>query len=450
MPRIVRLRTDNNLQSVLDSLVSIGQSQGTLKDRALEEQGATIERRIEAQEAAEPVLVPLDKSLLLQKYTARLPLTTEEKKAFKEAFGVDPLPPPILPAGAPVPMSVIKSGAPPAAPAGAPAGPAGAPAGPAGAPAGPPAGPPAGAPAGPPATPPRPIGASGVFRTLMSISHIPNKTDCDATNASVNAEGVLNHKAVAVSGDKTIVTVEGVSVPLTEGLAVLLLGTDITIGVNKKAITKDDLTAYLTLMRAVGVQRATVVNSKVKKLVAVTTLITQNGAGSTRRGRTAPPTQSGKVGPDGSFGDYSIDVGQLGKGFLHVSDRRGTLLLHQEASPGLRHLLTKHATAKQAGEGLFLPGDLRQYHQLAEKARLRLPKGGNRTALLDSPKGAVAFLPDDEKVLGERLKVLEGMRGAGDQSKDLVSEGVAIADRLLKKRWISKREHEERVRGLLG
>ena len=173
------------------------------------------------------------------------------------------------------------------------------------------------------------------------------------------------------------------------------------------------------------------------------------GAGSTRRGRTAPPTQSGKVGPDGSFGDYSIDLQQLGKGFLHVSDRRGALLLHQEASPGLRHLLTKHATAKQAGEGLFLPGDLRQYHQLAEKAHLRLPKGGNRKALLDSPKGAVAFLPDDEKVLGERLKVLEGMRGAGDTSKDLVSEGVAIADRLLKKRWISKREHEERVRGLL-
>ena len=167
MPRIVRLRTDHNLQSVLDSLVSIGQSQGTLKDRALEEQGATIERRIEAHEAAEPVLVPLDKSLLLQKYTARLPLTTEEKKAFKEAFGVDPLPPPILPAGAPVPMSVIKSGAPPAAPAGAPAGPAGAPAGP-------PAVPPAGA----------PVDTSTIYSSLLRLAGV-NRTDADTTLAYV-------------------------------------------------------------------------------------------------------------------------------------------------------------------------------------------------------------------------------------------------------------------------
>ena len=288
-----------------------------------------------------------------------------------------------------------------------------------------------------------------MFTQLLKISQIPNKTDCDVTNASVNRDGILNKKPVTISGDRSIITVESVSVSLTEGLAVLLLGNDTTIGVYKKSITKEDLNAYLTLLRAVGIQRATLVNSTYKKPVAVTSLLIQQGAGSTRRGRTAPPTMSGKVGPDGSFGDYTIDLGQLGKGFLHVSDRRGALLLHQEASPGLRHLLTRHATAKQAGQGLFLPGDLRQYQQLADRARLRLPKDGNRNTLLDTPKGAVAFLPDDEKVLGDRLTVLEGMRGAGDTSKDLVSEGVAIADRLLKKRWISKREHEERVRSLL-
>ena len=264
---------------------------------------------------------------------------------------------------------------------------------------------------------------------------------------SVKSDMTLNKKRVSIQYTPEPSIQIGLEVhALTPGLAKLLVAKEANLLMNQNPkYVADDLTTYRTLLNEVAFNLRTSSAGKANYIRNRP----MGGAGSTRRGRTAPPTQSGKVGPDGEFGDYSIDLGQLGKGFLHVSDKKGTLILHQEASPGLRHLLTKHSTAKQAGEGLFLPGDLRQYHQLAEKAHLRLPKGGNRKALLDTPRGAVAFLPDDEKVLGERLKVLEGMRGAGDTSKDLVSEGVAIADRLLKKRWISKREHEERVRALL-
>ena len=266
--------------------------------------------------------------------------------------------------------------------------------------------------------------------------------------------GTLVGAAVSVDAGETQVSVDATTVDLSVGLAMLLVCSGTFLDAHATAVSKDDLTHYLALLAAVGVPRVQVEGGTSAKAKSVAQLLTTTGAGIRKRmprgSRKPAKTTTAIVQPDGSFGDSKIDLTQLGKGVLHMTDAKGVMQLHTKVSDGLRHLLTRAATKKHASSGLFLPGDVGNYKELARLAKLKLQKSNNRAVLgSDDPASKVAWLPQDADALSKRLTVLQGIQSAGDKSGALVSEGTAIADRLLSMRELSKKEHEAVVRGLL-
>jgi hypothetical protein len=314
-----------------------------------------------------------------------------------------------------------------------------------------PAAPPA--PPAPPAQPPIPadVLADQLLYVRTKVGGLFRSADLDHTSLSLKKiQGApalqLGGRDAVVDRRTSTITVGGVQRDLTEGLATMLLASPQVINARSRFILPDDMTAYRSLLaRPLGEYPAS------SKRDALETLGSQLGAGLLKGKKKREQTRKrvyteGIIRDDGRFGGYKVDPIQLGQGVLHA-ERDGKVEIHQKISDGLRHLLTRHATAKQAAAGLFRPGDVAHYHQLATQAGIRLNPTDNRNKFMKNP---VAFLPDDPKVLQDRVKVLEGMRAAGDQSTALLSELVAIYDRLLQRRDITAAQHKDAVKPLLS
>lgn len=426
MPRIrltaQEVSSAEHLQSVLDSLSTIHSAQMQLKDQQLERAGALDESARSARpfiegvkEVAQPFIdefiVPIQKA----KMASRAPLPP-------------PIPPPIV--------------TPPSSEVGAPTTPARRP-----------------APAGtetPETVYHDAMESSQVgVEAYASIINILGESSAqrmtrDSTLLSIDPKtGMLQGNRVAFQPSTNTVIVRTASEPLTRGITRLLTNTSAIIDLYRNDITKDDFQAYERLLSKPIKEAPN--SAKKSMLLQLKSQLGagQNGKGSMRRGRKTPMTQSAKIDLEtGQFGTGRIDLNEFHKGNLRLMDGKGRMLLHQPMSSGLKHLLTRHATLKQASNGLYLPGDVKQYHEVASIVGVQPPKTDTRNRLL-RPEGTVAFLPDDPKVLTNRLTVLEGMSEAGDTSGALVSEASAILDRLLRLHEITKADHERRVRALL-
>jgi hypothetical protein len=131
----------------------------------------------------------------------------------------------------------------------------------------------------------------------------------------------------------------------------------------------------------------------------------------------------------------------LGTGVLELTDTKGKIVMRRPATKGLAHLLTHRGSMAGAGTK-YTERDLHDFHEIAEMAGVNVPSHTAKArALLPGVKEAI-FLPKDVPTLEARLEVLRGERGAGNASQALVNEALVIADMLLKKRALSKREHE--------
>ena len=158
--------------------------------------------------------------------------------------------------------------------------------------------------------------------------------------------------------------------------------------------------------------------------------------------------QSGKV-VRGKFGELVVDETQLGKGIFSAKDPDGNLVFHAKVSDGVRHLLKKTATKAQAGKGKFSEKDLETYHELASMARVNHKPTDTRKVLKDPAVKSAVFLPDDPKKLMDRLQTLMGLHGQGNDNRDVKTEALAIADRLLKSRNLTKGQHKTIFQSLI-
>ena len=168
----------------------------------------------------------------------------------------------------------------------------------------------------------------------------------------------------------------------------------------------------------------------------------QAGLGVGDRPRKPPKSQVMCVQPAGTFGDLRRDVRHLGQGIGHLtdSDGEGMLVYHGKGSSGLIHFLTQQAHRGQAGKR-FTADDLRDYHALAQMAKVPVKATDSRARLAEAGTKDAVFIDGDPKAMAERLDTLLGLRGAGNQSTALTNEAMVLADRLLKDRHITKKQH---------
>ena len=151
--------------------------------------------------------------------------------------------------------------------------------------------------------------------------------------------------------------------------------------------------------------------------------------------------QSGKV-VHGKFGALVVDEGQLGKGLFSAKDPDGNLVFHAKVSDGVRHLLKNTATKAQAGKGKYTEKDLATYHELAEMAGVHHKPTDVRRQLKNPAVKSAVFLPEDPKKMFDRLETLMGLHGQGNDNKEVKTEALLLADRLLKGRHLSKGQHK--------
>ena len=165
-------------------------------------------------------------------------------------------------------------------------------------------------------------------------------------------------------------------------------------------------------------------------------------------GRKPPKAQSGRIQHD-RFGDLKVDTKMLGQGIFSATDPSGNLAFYAKVSDGVRHLLTHKATKAQAGKGKFTEKDLETYHELASMAHVNHKPTDVRKVLKDPAVKSASFLPDDPKKLMDRLQTLMGLHGQGNDNRDVKTEALAIADRLLKSRHLTKGQHKTIFSSLL-
>jgi hypothetical protein len=158
--------------------------------------------------------------------------------------------------------------------------------------------------------------------------------------------------------------------------------------------------------------------------------------------------QSGRI-VSGKFGELVVDETQLGKGIFSAKDPDGNLVFHSKVSDGVRHLLKNTATKAQAGKGKFSEKDLETYHELASMARVSHKPTDTRKVLKDPAVKSAVFLPDDPKKMMDRLQTLMGLHGQGNDNRDVKTEALAIADRLLKSRHLTKGQHKTIFQSLM-
>ena len=226
----------------------------------------------------------------------------------------------------------------------------------------------------------------------------------------------------------------------------LLVGSQRAIDERLPTITKKDLEAYLAVLSAAGVAFDTAKASDKKRAIAH--MRQQAGLGVGDRPRKPPKSQAMCVQPAGTFGDLRMDVRQLGQSIVHLTDGEGMLVYHGKGSSGLIHLLTQQAHRGQAGKR-FTADDLRDYHALAQMAKVPVKATNSRARLAEAGTKDAVFIDGDPKAMAERLDTLLGLRGAGNQSTALTNEAMVLADRLLKDLHITKKQHRAVFHALL-
>jgi hypothetical protein len=224
----------------------------------------------------------------------------------------------------------------------------------------------------------------------------------------------------------------------TPGKAILLISTPAGINKNQNAIREDDIKEYNEFITSTGLRSLPLFTYKIKATEELKRKLT--GAG-IRKTRKPPKSAAGRADALGHLGGVKINLHMLGTGVLELTDAKGKIVMRRPATKGLAHLLTHRGSMAGAGTK-YTERDLHDFHEIADMAGVNVPSHTAKArALLPGVKEAI-FLPKDVPTLEARLVVLRGERGAGNASQALVNEALVIADMLLKKRALSKREHE--------
>jgi len=213
-----------------------------------------------------------------------------------------------------------------------------------------------------------------------------------------------------------------------------------------QSVTKDALDAYRAILANVGLDLDRVRSRKATSLKGL------QGKGLTVKPRKPPKSQAGRILDDGTFVQYKADLDKLkGEHILVLTDpKTGEVVYKQNTSQGLTHLRLNRASKSQAGKGLYRPGDVADFYRLRAFAKAPVPRKNTKRKLAEDPGAAAAvFIPDDVEAMEKRLAILRGALEAGSVSKANVNEAVALADRLLKKRVLNKKEHEDIIRAFL-
>jgi len=409
MPRRVQFTSGDTLAEQIQALRSIDHSNDVLRDAYVRDQGGMTARSRLFEEAAGPMYRPIVAHL------APAPAQV----------GIPAPPPPPPPVHGPPPLRR------PAHPVPAP-------------PAAPPAQGPAAPPAQGPAQPPHaaPADDEDVFDEVIRLARIPRGM-ADTTILSLRLQddgagnGVLTLNGRRISGTLNPLTID--NVPVDAGMATLLVGGRLgqwpaNFGAQ---VPRATIVAYKDILSRQGVP-ANFGNS-----AKGASLRFMQGRG---RGRTRAAASE-----DGVWGKLRLDRVALGGGTLILKNpESGETVFHTPASSGLRHLiLSKRVSRAQAGRGVFSKDDLVSWDKIRSMAAVRVRRGNNRRKLMQ-PGAEAVFIPDVVPDMEARLKALVDMANAGNRSQALVQEGSIIADRLLKKRVISKAEHERVVRKLLA
>lgn len=229
----------------------------------------------------------------------------------------------------------------------------------------------------------------------------------------------------------------------TPGVALLMVAT--TSGLDKYAsrvspIDAEAFLGFLTTEGLIGDKKFTA-----KRLWAS---LRSKTAGEGLRTRKPPKSSAARADKTGRLGVIKIDLPLLGTGVLVLKDAKNKLMLRRPASPGLAYLLTHRGS--MAGAGIkYQKKDLEDFHEVLRMADVHIPSHTAKArALLPGVQDAI-FLPKDVPTLEARLEVLRGEHGAGNMSHALVNEALVIADILLTKRALSKRDHEAVFRQLV-
>ena len=265
----------------------------------------------------------------------------------------------------------------------------------------------------------------------------------------------LNGREVEISRDGKIKLPSGADITITPELAFLLSAKvsnkeDFKNRFKKEyardAAAMDDLlNTYALILRESGVSLTDTGRFRGNKANAIREVIRDTYAeGDDKRtqfGLGHKKPQSGRV-LGGKFGALVVDTKQLGKGIFSAKDPSGNLVFHAKVSDGVRHLLTSSATKAQAGKGKYTDKDLATYHELAAMAGVSHKPTDTRRQLKNPAVKNAVFLPEDPKAQFDRLQTLMGLHGQGNDNKDVKTEALLIADRLLKSRHLSKGQHK--------
>jgi hypothetical protein len=233
----------------------------------------------------------------------------------------------------------------------------------------------------------------------------------------------------------------------TPGLAFFLLAKPQTVEETLVAIkqgtypqkppTQDDAQMYITLINdqfsKYGLTRT---GSGVAKYNRLQTYA-MTGAGLVRG---IKPSRASYVLPDGVFGDCLVDMHQLGHGILELK-RHGDIVFKSKIGKGVHHLMTHKTHMCHAGKGLFTHDDAKEWSRIAKLAHA-YPEAAASKNILASDEGKYHFVVDDPKVMSDRLNVLVGLSRGGALSTDNKNEMMVLADRMLKRRHLSRADHK--------
>ena len=303
-----------------------------------------------------------------------------------------------------------------------------------------------------PAPEPAPVGPA-MFTSIVALSTLPQNGRGSGGGPNLGTvkgkEGFLfdltpvtltsenGHPVVGLNNAKMEVN--------TVGKAILLVGTVKGITARSASVEIGDITAFGDFIAAAGLENQ-VMNTP--KFQAITTLFRSKSGHGIRKQRKPPKSAAGRADALGHLGGVKINLHMLGSGILELSDAKGKMVMHRPATSGLAHLLTHRGSMAGAGTK-YTERDLHDFHEIAQMAGVNVPSHTAKArALLPGVKEAI-FLPKDVPTLEARLEVLRGERSAGNASKALINEALVIADMLLKKRALSKRDHESVFREMV-
>ena len=229
----------------------------------------------------------------------------------------------------------------------------------------------------------------------------------------------------------------------TPGVALLMVATSSGLEKYAERVSPTDADVYLRFLTTEGLMGDKMFTKK--RLWASLRSKTE---GEGLRTRKAPKSSAARADKTGRLGVVKIDLPLLGTGVLVLKDAKNKLMVRRPASAGLAYLLTHRGS--MAGAGIkYTKKDLEDFHEVLRMADVHIPSHTAKArALLPGVQDAI-FLPKDVPTLEARLEVLRGEHGAGNVSPALVNEALVIADILLTKRALSKRDHEAVFRQLV-